>query len=415
MSREASSAPSVSGLDLLTGSEAGELMAAVLATAGGELVQWHPHQVDHQPGCRTTVSYSARVRWRDGSQTDETLGACDGELPAATARLSDGTTEIGMWRFPFDPDLPGLPVACNHSRMRSLADEVGISDGSRVRLRVRAYRPRRRAVVQLTVIDGPAAGRSAFVKVVRPSRVKALHERHRAATSAGAAVPESLGWTDDGLLLLSALPGRTLRSELLGTGPVSLDPDAVVELLDGLPAELAAAGRRRATWGQKGRHYGEVLAGVMPELGQSARDVAAQVDHTEPEGPEVPVHGDFYESQFMVRDGKPSGLLDIDTAGRGERLDDAACLLAHLGVLAQLRPQRANVITELGIALQRRFEQHLPAPALRRRTAAVVLSLATGPHRVQEEGWRENTRARLHLAHRWLDHASTRARPVVPT
>jgi hypothetical protein len=42
------------------------------------------------------------------------------------------------------------------------------------------------------------------------------------------------------------------------------------------------------------------------------------------------------------------------------------------------------------------------AAELRRRTAAVVLSLATGPHRVQEAGWQVATRARLDLATRWL-------------
>jgi aminoglycoside phosphotransferase (APT) family kinase protein len=135
---------------------------------------------------------------------------------------------------------------------------------------------------------------------------------------------------------------------------------------------------------------------------------ATAVDHGDvPEGPGVPVHGDFYESQVMVRAGRVAGLLDIDTAGLGERLDDAACLLGHLGVLAQLQPSSAAVTTEFGLRLQRRFERELDAAALGRRTAAVVLSLATGPHRVQEHGWRTNTGRRLALAERWLDAAGS--------
>lgn len=176
-------------------------MSAVLAAAGGELLQWRTRQVDYQQGSRTTVSYAARVRWTDGSETDETLGACDGELPAATARLSDGTTEIGMWRFPFDPDLPGLPMVCDPARIRRLAAEVGVGAGARVRLR--AYRPRRRAVVQVTTDKG-----SALVKVVRPSRVEALHERHRAATEAGCAVPESLAGPTTGWCCCPRCPAR---------------------------------------------------------------------------------------------------------------------------------------------------------------------------------------------------------------
>jgi hypothetical protein len=71
------------------------------------------------------------------------------------------------------------------------------------------------------------------------------------------------------------------------------------------------------------------------------------------------------------------------------------------------------VVTQLGVALQRRFERDLPAAPLRRRTAAVVLSLATGPHRVQETDWRANTLARIALTERWLDHATASSRPAV--
>ena len=35
------------GLALLTGSEAGELMTAVLDSAGAELLSWRTRQVDH--------------------------------------------------------------------------------------------------------------------------------------------------------------------------------------------------------------------------------------------------------------------------------------------------------------------------------------------------------------------------------
>jgi hypothetical protein len=37
--------------------------------------------------------------------------------------------------------------------------------------------------------------------------------------------------------------------------------------------------------------------------------------------------------------------------------------------------------------------------------AGVVVSLATGPHRVQADGWQDLTRARLTLAERWLESA----------
>jgi len=372
-------------LELLSGPDAGDLLASVFAPAGGHPVEWTVTQVDHD---RATVAYAARVAWADGTVSDETLGAAAAPLPAGVTLLSDGTTEVGMWRFPFDPDLPGLAVACDPARMTRLANRLGLAGTARPR--VRTYRPRRRAVVEVTTPGG-----TVFVKVLRPDRVEQVHELHRRAV--GAHTPAPLGWTPDGLLVLAALPGSTLRAELLAGRP-ALRVEDVVATLDALPACLAAGPLRR-TWGQKAWHYAEIVAATAPGLASRARAVAAEVDHVDPEGPPVPAHGDFYEAQLMVSGGRVTGLLDIDTAGRGERLDDAACLLAHLDVLAQLHPG----LRHPGPALRARFERDLDRAALARRIAAVVLSLATGPYRVRDPRWLTATGERLALAESWLD------------
>ncbi|TQJ04252.1 phosphotransferase family enzyme [Amycolatopsis cihanbeyliensis] len=377
-------------LSLLTGDSAGELIEAVLDAAGGRPQHWSAAQVEHQPGTRTTVSYTVRVCWAGGAVTTETLGACSGELPAGVARLGDGRTEIGMWRFPFDPELPALPLACDP---RELADLLG---GQPARLRVRAYRPRRRAVVEANL----PGGRTVFVKVVRPDRARGLHERHRLAVAAGCPVPDPLGWSERGLVLLPGLPGRDLRAELLGGRAVLPDPAAIEGVLDALPE---VGGRLLPTWGQRAPYYAEVLAGMAPELAGRARAIAAAVRHESPEGPAVPVHGDFYESQLLVAGCRVSGLLDLDTLGRGERLDDAGCLLAHLSLLARLRPEAAARIEGFGHALTTRLARGLDPAALARRVAAVSLSLATGPHRVREPDRGRKAERRLALAQRWLD------------
>lgn len=368
-------------LELLSGQDAGDLLTAVLSASGGHPLNWTVTQIDGH-----TVAYGVRVKWTDGTISNETLAAAS-PAPAGTARLTDGDTEIGMWRFPFDPDLPGLATACDQTRMTSLANQLGLPGEARPH--VRAYRPRRRAVVEVTTPAG-----TVFVKVVRPSKVADLHALHRKA--AGCPTPEPLGWTPDGLLVLAALPGSTLRAQLLAGKP-ALDVDSVVAVLDTLPATLAT-GPTRPTWGQKAKHYAEVVATTVPSLARRARAVAKAVDHAAPQGPPVPVHGDFYEAQLLVSNGRVTGLLDIDTAGRGERLDDAACLLAHLDVLAQIHP----ALHHPGPELKTRFEQDLDPRLLANRTAAVVLSLATGPYRVREPEWQSKTADRMALAEKWL-------------
>ncbi|GGS32390.1 phosphotransferase family protein [Actinokineospora fastidiosa] len=395
-----------SDLALLTGPAAGDLIAAALRGSGAQLLDWAATQVDHQPGRGTTVGYSARLRLADGSTADEVLGASSRALPVPLPSGVVRIGEVGLWRFPHDPDLPGLAVAADPDRMRRVCASVGWAGGE-VTVRVVAYRPRRRAVVRVETARGEL-----YVKAVRPDRARGLHRRHRLALAAGCPVPPALGWSEDGLVVLAGLPGRTLRRHIVRPGPDDplADPgplvSSIVATLHSLPGELATGPRRR-TWGQKARHYAEVIAAADPALAPRALRVAAAVHHTTPQSPDAAVHGDFYESQLLVADGVVTGLLDIDTAGRGERLDDAACLLAHLSVLAQIHPHRATALDRLGMALLTRFTTTMDGPTLATRTAAVVLSLATGPHRVQEPRWRTTTATRLTLAEHWLDLASS--------
>src|SRR5262249_45949716 len=115
----------------------------------------------------------------------------------------------------------------------------------------------------------------------------------------------------------------------------------------------------------------------------------------------VPVHGDFYDGQLFAEDGRVTALLDIDTAGPGERSDEWATLLAHLSPLALDTPGR-----ETGPG----YADAGPPPPQRRvsggqvrlRTAAALLGLAIVPFRVQQHQWPEHTVARLDLAMTWL-------------
>ncbi len=103
------------------------------------------------------------------------------------------------------------------------------------------------------------------------------------------------------------------------------------------------------------------------------------------------MHGDLYEAQLLLAGGDVVGVLDVDGAGAGQRIDDLANLLGHLAVLGHHGYRR-----ELAAGLP-------VAPAdLATRVAAVVLGLATGPFRVQSRGWPQATEARLALAEELL-------------
>lgn len=247
------------GLELLTGVDAAGMLAAALRVSGGELVSCRARQVVYQPGRGTTVSYRARVRWPDGEVREEMLAACTGGGPAGALVLEDGPDRVAVWRFPHDPDLPGLAAACDEVAVAGLLDDLGLGGGP-VRLRTRAYRPRRRAVVEAVGSRGRL-----FIKVVRPDRVEALHDRHRLLVHSGIPAPQSLGWTPQGILVLQALPGRTLRQTLRSRTTLIPAGADIVALLDRLPAELAHGGARAT------------LGSLDPAESRRARDGAVVV------------------------------------------------------------------------------------------------------------------------------------------
>lgn len=401
-------------LDLLTGESAAGLLDAAVATAGGELVDWRVRQVDHRPGSTTTVAYRATVRW-DGVTRSETLGASVGRArdsrKPGVVTLSDGDATVAVWRFPDDPALPALPGAFDPAGVEELLAGLGVGHQARAHpeLKVRAYRPTRRAV-----IEARAAAARVFLKVLRPRKVADLHRRHDLLSRAGLPVPRPLGWSDDGLLVLSPLRGTEMRAAVRDGARIP-SPDDVLDLLDRLPAEVSDLPRRPA-WSESAEHYAGVIGAALPAEAGRAADLAGAVGARLAErgtGTD-PTHGDLYEAQIMLTEGRITGLLDVDSAGPGHRADDLACLVAHLDVLslvrgtdpaqstyaARMRRLAADYAAAFAAAPQGRGADRGDLSA---RVAGVLLSLATGPHRVQERGWQAATSRRLDAVAGWLD------------
>lgn len=388
-------------LDVLTGPGAGSLLSAAVATAGGEVTTWSVRQVDHRPGRSTTVSYRAGVRWPHGVRA-ETLGASLGRPEDArgpgVVTLAEGERTAAVWMFQDDPALPALrPLHDPRALARLLGDLRVPGAGGPVRLQVRAYRPTRRAVVEASTGRGRV-----FLKVVRPDRVVALHARHALLTDAGLPVPRPLGWTDNGLLALAPLQGTPMRDVVRDGGRVP-SPADVVKLLDRMPAGVRALPRRRS-WSEGAGHYAAVIGVALPaEAERAARLAAAITDAVAGDAGDEPTHGDLYEAQVLLAGGRITGLLDVDSAGPGHRADDLGCLVAHLETLSLLRGWDAARLRAYAREHARAYADVVGPDALAARTAGVLLSLATGPHRVQEPGWREATSRRLDAVERWLD------------
>ena len=387
-------------LRLLLGPDAAGLLHAVADTAGGTLTTWRPRQVNHQPERSTVVQYRTGVRWADGETTSETFVAATGDRipPQGAAVFDDGSSRVAVWRWPHDPFLPGLSDALDPVRVGSLLDDLGV-DGGAVQIRTRAYRPGRRAVVEVTGRRGRL-----FLKIVRPGEVERLHLQHRSLVE-HLPVPDSLGWSDGGVLALTALPGETLRAGFRSARQELPQPEAVSQLLDHFPSQLADELPHRDLLSMLS-HHASVIAETVPSVrGKLEATLEVLTNGSDDDsGPATAVHGDLYEAQLMVNRGRITGLLDIDTAGSGYRVDDFANFCAHLSVLAQMT-DRPRQVRRFGASLLAHAETLHPKPVLRRRIAAAVLGLATGPFRVLEANWEANTARRLDLAVDWLTGA----------
>lgn len=421
-------ATSLDGSELLTGPDAGGLLHSAVANAGGVLRSWELDHVDHRPGRSTKALYRTLVSWPEldgptGPPREELFGASahigepEKDLHGAEQSLlmTDGEISARVWRYPNDPWLPMLARVCYPDVVGTALEEIGVPTGTApgepLDLEVISYRPGRRAVLRVALAD-----RSVYLKVMQPHRSGEIVERHRHLLSAGVPVPQVLAH-HEGLVVLAELPGRPLARAVLEEGVDACRGEDLVALLDRLPASLYTA-PLRAPWTDSAAFYAGIVGASMPALMPrldalvtGIRTGLAEVDQRIGLHPHDVVHGDFYEAQVFVEDGRVVGLLDIDTVGPGRRSDDLACLLAHLSILAdygttgRIAPEIHARVREATAAWTETFAERVDAQELALRAAGVVLSLATGPHRQQEPAWESATEAIVRVAESWMSHA----------
>lgn len=370
-------------------------LEAVVSTAGGVITAADLTNVTWWPGSSITTTYRMEVDGGELAGVHDFVATAGRRIPEGALIVEDGDSRVGVWRVPFDPALPGMDAALDPERTGRLLTELGVP-GPEVAPKLRAYRPGRRAVVAV-------GGRrhAIYLKLLRPSRVEALHRRHQ-HLAAFLPVPHTLGYSQPlGLVALQAMHGSTLRHRLDDPAQPLPEPGEVVALLAGLPEPADEHTARSPI--ERLPDIGRLLAAIMPDQVDRVEDLIGRI------GPDdvaasVPVHGDYYEAQLMVSDGTVAGLLDVDTYGWGRPGDDPATMIGHLDLWRHLsaQPERVRGYAESLLAM---WDRIVDPVDLRRRAAAVHLTLAPGAFRVQTADWPAETLARIDMAERWIESA----------
>ncbi|MFK8023152.1 MAG: phosphotransferase [Ilumatobacter sp.] len=365
-------------------------------------------QIDARPGKSVTVQYSVSLADHERPTSLVVRSAAEPTAGLDPIATDDDGHPVFAFESLDDPALPGLRRAMDPEQVAPMLQSLGLqtSPGD-LRLKLRAYRPLRRAVVEASGSSGRV-----FMKVVRPHRVDALHRRHRLLTDARVPVAPSVGYSADGIVVLGEITGSTLRQEIDGGSSLPSIRE-VHRLLDRFPAEVADL-RGPMPPIHRVREHADVLQLVLPrseprlnELLRRLEPFAAARKATAP--PLVPVHGDLYEAQIMSSNGRVRALVDVDGIGGGHRIDDDANALGHLSLYDLISTHhRARRLGASWIGELDRRETH-DWRTLRAHVAAVLVGLATGSYRVQEPNWEQNTLARLDLALEW----ASATRPIV--
>ncbi len=400
-------------MDALLSDGAAELVGPAVSGRArvSELV---PRQVLFRPRRRLAVTYDATMEWPDGHRPRERVVAMvDMRRPLPDVpTVPAGGLDAAVWRAREDPYLPGLRVALDPGSAEDLLREAGVAAvGATAALR--AYRPGRRAVVEVRPkeVERPrlvisaasmrvkraplAATQGVFLKVLRPPRAAAVADVHERLGRVVTVAPCALT-AAPGILRLGALAGATLGSCVRRGRPAPPPPEALLALLDRFAGvELDE---------EPGHGSDEQLRDHVSLLRAIAPDEAARLERLEAafsgavRQELVTVHGDFHEGNLLIDSGGIAGLLDVDDAGPGERVDDLGLMVGRIWSLAERAGESALRYTN---AMLRCFDEVVDPIELRRRAGVALVGRATGPFRNQTDGWRELARRRLELAERW--------------
>lgn len=258
-----------------------------------------------------------------------------------TVAVDGGRDIVAVWLYPSDPTLPALRTVTDVASTAVVLNTLGIAGTPRA-VDVVSYRPGRRAVVR---VDSDT--QRLFLKVVEPGKAESISERHELFRSSGVPVPRLLGWSSDGVVAMTGLPGVEAQYAVarIGDHGAFLDQlEFLCSLLEVVPAVNTARPSlfNRLDW------YVSRLSERLPDDTARVAAVGEAIAARGAEGRDfeftpVTIHGDLHLGQLFVDPEVPSeiaGILDIDTAGVGDPADDAGAFYAHLVALADSIEER---------------------------------------------------------------------------
>lgn len=299
--------------------------------------------------------------------------------------------EARIWLHPADPRLPALAPACFDHSAAVLLQRMGLELTASPELL--AYRAGKRAVFRMR-----GSAEATYLKIVRPKVVAELAGVHTALADAGLPVPRVIAWGESGLIAMGSATGHAMSSVIN-----EADADALLDEIDQMRSRLGAVdlGRdARASLARRVRWYCERMRAAMPDDDLADRMVD-RVGEAQPQQRTATVHGDLHIGQMFVTDGKITGLIDVDTTGTGNPVDDEAAFIGHLVATVALREAAGydtSGIRECAAkAVARWNSSELPHVLAVHIMGHAILPAARGDQRT--------ARAMLKLGHELLDRA----------
>lgn len=366
---------------LLSGPQAGDILATALATTHVELESWTVDSVNARPGAETSVGYDVVAGGERIYLVASTVSLTDEQRSAAKAvRLASDDGEVHVWRHPADPLLPGLADACVPE---TLAPRLSAATGSSVTIEsldMMVMRPMRRAVLRVRTSAGDGR-RTWYIKVVRPERAEAMLARHRMCDLSPLALDAG-----DGIVVVQEAEGIPMTRALHrpdGSEPAAIDPQMLLAAMDRLPNEATTLSSRPPVPDRVQQYARMAIDEGLPEerVQELERQIVATLAQA-PDHPTVATHGDLHAANVYVDDPmsptRVESVIDLDTLGPGRRIDDCACMVAHMMVLPQLDPEGYKGVPAIAQQMLEAFGDRYGLEELRARVAANVLSLVAG-------------------------------------